>query len=590
MTAALPTEPPPHELAERALPYLVSAVSRAAPNGPSALLPPLSLALSTLARARLAGQRLSSPLAPLHAFVSLATEDPAAVPLSLAYDALLAYPADSAALSPALDAVLSAHLDETATLVPALTRRLSSASKPLELLAPARLAHALLRASDALAALLLEHADDLVPAISAAYARLGGGRDDVRAKSEALLLVRAIAGLMGRGAASAALVRLMGDAGVKGTALVNQSLRDDYALFTTGDVDADVRAVLKALQDDERADDPRIAPLQDVFPTLPAHLLVDALHHPAFAASGSSARTPKEQAAPLIDAILGSALPPELGELAAAVRAAGAGRAADAREKVERRNIWNEELDLSRMRLKGQTDPVVGKEIPDNLRASILRLVDQQAEEAEEAARAVAEARGLGLAPKPRRLYLGDDEDDIDSDVGPTVRLAADGEESGDESDDGEHLDGALDGRPAGNDVQLHLELAYIRNPAVFGRDAATRRSAARKELRDATGYDDGQLEGWKIMLDRNPHKEAILERHQFSREPAKDKPKPKKDKAGGGGSGPNDSGSNASGSTRGGGRGGRGGRGGNKGSRGHSNAARTRGHDKKMTRMGAGL
>ncbi|KAL1408153.1 hypothetical protein Q8F55_004957 [Vanrija albida] len=588
MTAALPSQPPPPELAERALPFLVAAVSRAAPSGSSALLPPLSLALSTLARARLAGQRLASPLAPLAAFLSLCAEDAPSVPLATACDALLAYPADSAALAPALDAVLTARPDEAGTLVPALARRLASASTAPELLAPARLAHALLRASDALAALLLEQADDLVPAISGAYARLGGARDDVRAKSEALLLVRALAGLMGRGAASAALVRLMGEAGKKGTPLVDQRLRDDYALFTTGDVDADVRAVLKALQDDERADDPRLAPLQEVFPTLPAHLLVDALHHPAFAASGSSARTAKEQAAPLIDAILGSALPPELGELAAAVRAAGSSRNAEARERIERRNIWNEELDLSRMRLKGQSEPVVGNEIPDNLRASILRLVDQQAEEAEEAARAVAEARGLA-PPRPRR-HEGDDEDDMDGDLGPAVRLA-DGEASGDEGDS-DHSD-ALDGRPAGNDVQVHLELAYIRNPAVFGRDAATRRSAARKELRDATGYDDGQLEGWKIMLDRNPHKEAILERHRFAHEPAK-APKPKKEKGpggsgGGGGGGGNDTASNASGSTRG-GRGGRGGRGASKGSRGHSNAARTRGHDKKMSRMGAGL
>ena len=119
---------------------------------------------------------------------------------------------------------------------------------------------------------------------------------------------------------------------------------------------------------------------------------------------------------------------------------------------------------------------------------------------------------------------------------------------------------------------------------------------------------DDAQLEGWKIMLERNPHKEAILSRHTFA---------PKKnylgttDGAGGGGGGGGDGGGGkgkgkggavgqggggGGGQGQGGGEGGRGGRGGGggrgrgaKGSRGHSNAARTRGHDKKMARMGAG-
>lgn len=48
------------------------------------------------------------------------------------------------------------------------------------------------------------------------------------------------------------------------------------------------------------------------------------------------------------------------------------------------------------------------------------------------------------------------------------------------------------------------LELAYLRTPEVFARDSATRRSKARQQLREETGMDDGQLEGWKIMLDRN--------------------------------------------------------------------------------------
>jgi len=107
---------------------------------------------------------------------------------------------------------------------------------------------------------------------------------------------------------------------------------------------------------------------------------------------------------------------------------------------------------------------------------------------------------------------------------------------------------------------------------------------------------DDSQIEGWKIMLERNPHKDAILERHQWSRGPSaagasKDKDKKEKKKDGGGGGGGKGGGGGGGGGSSSGRGGGSGrGRGANKGSRGHSNAARTRGHDKKMSRMGAGL
>jgi hypothetical protein len=48
------------------------------------------------------------------------------------------------------------------------------------------------------------------------------------------------------------------------------------------------------------------------------------------------------------------------------------------------------------------------------------------------------------------------------------------------------------------------LELAYLSDPSIYGRDSQTRRGAARKKLKEITGMDDAQLEGWKIMLERN--------------------------------------------------------------------------------------
>lgn len=263
---------------------------------------------------------------------------------------------------------------------------------------------------------------------------------------------------------------------------------------------------------------------------------------------------------------------------------------------------------------------MVGTEIPEHLRESIKRLVVAQEEEAEAAARAVAEAHGTTYRPG-RTFMAAEDEDDMDDDL-PAARVKlADGEESGaSDDDDDDDIDSDSDASASGgpsqartprnnesNQAQALLEIAYLRNPGVFARDATTRRSAARKDLRAATGWDDGQLEGWKIMLERNPHKEAILERHQWAAAPPAasgggggaggKKKEGGGGGGGGGGKGGNNGGGGGSGSGSGGGRGGnnnsgggRGRGGASKGSRGHSNAARTRGNDRKMARMGAGL
>ncbi|KTW27696.1 hypothetical protein T552_02136 [Pneumocystis carinii B80] len=56
------------------------------------------------------------------------------------------------------------------------------------------------------------------------------------------------------------------------------------------------------------------------------------------------------------------------------------------------------------------------------------------------------------------------------------------------------------------------LYLTYIVSPEVFERGSHIRRSSARIELRSKTGFSDEQIEGWKIMLDRNPKRIEKLE------------------------------------------------------------------------------
>lgn len=77
-----------------------------------------------------------------------------------------------------------------------------------------------------------------------------------------------------------------------------------------------------------------------------------------------------------------------------------------------------------------------------------------------------------------REVAFDDDLEDVSS-----VRVVGDGEESsGDEDEDEEH-----EANP-----QTMVEMAYIANPMVFERDAATRRSKERVALRAQTGTLNG--------------------------------------------------------------------------------------------------
>ena len=214
--------------------------------------------------------------------------------------------------------------------------------------------------------------------------------------------------------------------------------------------------------------------------------------------------------------------------------------------------------------------------------------------------------------------------DDDDAGLVKNVRIVG-GEESDVDSDE-------EDEEEQTKSPEMILELAYLRDPKVFERDAVTRRSKARTNLKTQTGivdflyqpqsrhltkqllgWDDGQIEGWRVMLERNvsddpvslikqdlilfllriyyfqpAQKEKMLQKHAFSgNEKGLEVP---------------------SGVSKGRGRGspggrGRGARGGagiggdaagervwkdkNKASRGNHN--RKRGHDKKMARAGPG-
>lgn len=92
-----------------------------------------------------------------------------------------------------------------------------------------------------------------------------------------------------------------------------------------------------------------------------------------------------------------------------------------------------------------------------------------------------------------------------------------------DAADVGGTVDGSnqeADGVSDGNEQVLYR--AYQMDEKVFDRDATTRRGPARARLRDETGMTDETIEGWAVMLARNPQQKRRLEaKYAFSGEQA---------------------------------------------------------------------
>ncbi|KAI0760456.1 hypothetical protein C8Q74DRAFT_1208567 [Fomes fomentarius] len=278
----------------------------------------------------------------------------------------------------------------------------------------------------------------------------------------------------------------------------------------------------------------------------------------------------------------------------------------------ERRNVFDDEvMDLSKVKIGKSSDDahtvLEDRTFIEQMKADILRRAEEISDSEDE-----DEEAALGKGKGKVQAY----EEELDDEDGVRVRDGHASEEDEEETD-------AEDS--GGIDVRLQtplnpetiLELAYIRDPKLFDRDAQTRRSKARADLKTQTGMGDEQIEGWKIMLERDPKKkERMFAKHEFTGNKPLNAPIAESSQsgargdggAGGGGRGP----SRGRGRGRGRGGGGRGrggGRGGSQhegggGGGGSSDAARDRawkdkdkarranhdrkrGHDKKMARVG---
>ncbi|KAG0276880.1 hypothetical protein BGZ95_006902 [Linnemannia exigua] len=72
------------------------------------------------------------------------------------------------------------------------------------------------------------------------------------------------------------------------------------------------------------------------------------------------------------------------------------------------------------------------------------------------------------------------------------------------------HMDPSIDHE----EVLINM---YTSNKDVFNRNGETRRSKKRQELRNLTKMSDEQLEGWAVMFSRNPRKDIIAQKYEFS-------------------------------------------------------------------------
>jgi len=114
------------------------------------------------------------------------------------------------------------------------------------------------------------------------------------------------------------------------------------------------------------------------------------------------------------------------------------------------------------------------------MKADILRRAEAISSDEEEEGYEPDSLTSKGKGKKPSLgMDIGPDEDD---EILVPLRIAGDGEDSGDE-DDGEE-----EQEEEAQTPETIVELAYLRDPKLLDRDAATRRSKARADLKAQTG------------------------------------------------------------------------------------------------------
>jgi activating signal cointegrator complex subunit 2 len=182
-------------------------------------------------------------------------------------------------------------------------------------------------------------------------------------------------------------------------------------------------------------------------------------------------------------------------------------------------------LTLSSCMIHRQDDSAIFRDrsFIEEMKADILRRAEALSDDEE--TELIDPTAGHSVNEKGKGVDIAYDEE-LEVEGLSGVRVVGDGDESAGEGDgedvneeDGEAQGSGSTHRPTPETI---LGLAYIRDPKLFDRDAQTRRSKPRAELKAQTGafnsqmtsaahvdspsvgWSDEQIEGWKIMLERN--------------------------------------------------------------------------------------
>lgn len=261
--------------------------------------------------------------------------------------------------------------------------------------------------------------------------------------------------------------------------------------------------------------DVKISQVLDIFPDQNTLYIRDLLLHPSYPFASNL-----DGAERVIGALLeGTA--PSWDEVRNASKAAAAAQKLDSTLPVtERRNIFDEEeVDISKFRVGKKRFVTVlstymgdscflrhfsedvqllfrDRETVEQMKADILRRVEEfsSSEDGDEG------------------KYIDTDDDPLAPTVANKIKIVGDGEDSDSSDSEGSHNYDS--DQPAKLSPETILELAYIENVKLFDRDSATRGSKARKDLKEKTGWEDEQIEGWRIMLDRDVRSLFLLAIH----------------------------------------------------------------------------
>lgn len=163
-----------------------------------------------------------------------------------------------------------------------------------------------------------------------------------------------------------------------------------------------------------------------------------------------------------------------------------------------RRNVFDDDVDIAELSISGDAEGKLrfGRANPKLTADEVL---------ADRSKHAINKAAILSALAS----FDSDDDERDDTydvaDVGGTVDSATTGT-------DAEANAIARAQRAAAEQIDLTLLRAYKSNPAIFARDSTTRRSQPRTLLKQETNMTDETIEGWAVMLLRDPKRLSKLE------------------------------------------------------------------------------